>query len=87
MSHMLVDNGIEEIDVACTHGVFVRDALQKLTAVPQIKDIYTTDTVYIPPEKRIPQLHILSVASIFGEAIRRNYERKSIQGLFVFGDE
>lgn len=87
MSHLLIENGIEEIDVACTHGVFVRNALEKLTAVPQIKDIYTTDTVYIPPEKRIPQLHILSVASIFGEAIRRNYERKSIQGLFVYGDE
>jgi ribose-phosphate pyrophosphokinase len=87
MSHLLIENGIEEIDVACTHGVFVRDALQKLTAVPQIKEIFATDTVYIPPEKRIPQLHILSVASIFGDAIRRNYERKSIQGLFVFGDE
>jgi ribose-phosphate pyrophosphokinase len=87
MSHLLIKNGIEEIDVACTHGVFVRDALQKLTAVPQIKEIFATDTVYIPPEKRIPQLHILSVASICGDAIRRKYERKSIQGLFVFGDE
>lgn len=87
MSHLLAENGIEEIDVACTHGVFVRDALQKLTAVPEIKEIYTTDTVYIPEEKRIPQLHILSVASIFGDAIRRNYERKSIQGLFAYGEE
>lgn len=87
MSHLLIKNGIEEIDVACTHGVFVRDALQKLTAVEQIKDIYTTDTVYIPEEKRVPQLHILSVASIFGDAIRRNYERKSIQGLFAYGEE
>jgi ribose-phosphate pyrophosphokinase len=87
MSHMLADYGVEEINVACTHGVFVRDALEKLVAVPQIKEIYTTDTVYIPPEKRVPQLHILSVASIFGDAIRRNFERKSIQGLFVYGDE
>ncbi|MFZ0544851.1 MAG: ribose-phosphate pyrophosphokinase [Candidatus Promineifilaceae bacterium] len=87
MSHMLIENGIEVIDVACTHGVFVGGALEKLTAVSQINEIVTTDTVYIPPEKRVPQLTILSVASIFGEAIRRNYERKSIEGLFVFGDE
>jgi ribose-phosphate pyrophosphokinase len=87
MSHLLIENGIQEIDVACTHGVFVGGALEKLTAVSQINEIVTTDTVYIPPEKRIPQLSILSVASIFGEAIRRNYERKSIEGLFVFGEE
>jgi ribose-phosphate pyrophosphokinase len=62
-------------------------ALEKLTAVPQIKEIVTTDTVYIPPEKRIPELKILSVASIFGKAIKRNYERKSIEGLFVYGDD
>lgn len=87
MSHLLFQNGIQEIDVACTHGVFTRDALERLASVPQIKEIVTTDTVYIPPEKRIPQLTILSVASIFGDAIRRNYERKSIEGLFVYGEE
>jgi ribose-phosphate pyrophosphokinase len=87
MSQLLVENGIKEIAVACTHGVFVGGALEKLSTISQIKEIVATDTVYIPPEKRIPQLHILSVASIFGEAIRRNYERKSIEGLFVYGDE
>jgi ribose-phosphate pyrophosphokinase len=61
--------------------------LEKLTAVSQINEIVTTDTVYIPPEIRTPQLKILSVASIFGEAIRRNYERESIEGLFVYGDD
>ncbi len=87
MCHLLFQNGIQEIDVACTHGVFTRNALERLASVPQIKEIVTTDTVHIPPEKRIPQLTILSVASIFGEAIRRNYERKSIEGLFVYGEE
>lgn len=87
MSHLLIENGIKEIDVACTHGVFVGRALEKLTAVSQINEIVTTDTVYIPPETRIPQLKILSVASIFGKAIQRNYERKSIEGLFVYGND
>ncbi len=87
MSHLLIKHGVEEIDVACTHGVFVGRALEKLTAVSEINEIVTTDTVYIPPETRIPQLKILSVASIFGEAIRRNQQRKSIEGLFVYGDD
>jgi ribose-phosphate pyrophosphokinase len=84
---LLVDQGIQEVWVACTHGVFVRGALERLVAIPQITEIVTTDTVYIPPEQHHPKLHIISVAHIFGEAIRRNYLRQSIGNLFVFGEE
>jgi ribose-phosphate pyrophosphokinase len=73
--------------VACTHGVFVKGGLEKLIAVPEITEIVTTNTVFIPPEKRHPKLHILSVAHVFGEAIRRNYLRQSIGDLFVFGED
>jgi ribose-phosphate pyrophosphokinase len=83
----LVEHGIQEIRIVCTHGVFVREALDRLVAVPQITEIVTTDTVYIPSEKRHPILHVLSVAHVFGEAIRRNYLRQSIGDLFVFGEE
>ncbi|HEX9924392.1 MAG TPA: hypothetical protein VGD99_17175, partial [Anaerolineae bacterium] len=54
--------------------------------IPEIKEIVTTDTVFVPPEKRLPKLHIVSVAPIFGEAIRRNYMRQSIGNLFAFGE-
>jgi len=87
MSRLLVEYGVQEIWTVCTHGVFVRGGLEKLTAVPQITEIVTTDTVYIPSEKRHPKLHVLSVAHVFGEAIRRNYLRQSIGDLFVFGEE
>ncbi len=87
VSRLLIEQGIQEICVACTHGVFVRNALERLIAVPQITEIMTTDTVYIPPEKRHPKLHVVSVAHVFGEAIRRNYLRQSIGDLFVFGEE
>jgi ribose-phosphate pyrophosphokinase len=85
ISNLLIEEGVEEIWVTCTHGVFVRGGLEKLVAVPQITEIVTADTVYIPPEKRHPKLRVLSVAHIFGEAIRRNYLRQSIGDLFVFG--
>jgi ribose-phosphate pyrophosphokinase len=87
LSRILVEQGIQEIWVACTHGVFVHGGLEKLAVVPQITEIVTTDTVYIPPEKRHPKLHLLSVAPVFGEAIRRNYLRESIGDLFTYGDE
>ncbi len=85
LSKILIEQGIEVIWAVCTHGVFVRDAIERLAAVPQIKEIYTTDTVAIPPEKRHPKLHVLSVAHIFGEAIRRNCLHQSIGDLFAFG--
>ena len=86
LSRILIDQGIKEIWLACTHGVFVRDGLDRLTAVPEIKEIVTTDTVYIPSEKRHPKLTVLSVAHIFGEAIRRNFLKESIGDLFVYGE-
>ncbi|HEY4690789.1 MAG TPA: ribose-phosphate pyrophosphokinase [Anaerolineae bacterium] len=82
----LIEQGIERISAVCTHGVFVRQAFERLATVPHIDEIVTTDTVYTPPEKRPPHLRVLSVAPIFGEAIRCNYQRKSIGDLFVYGE-
>ncbi len=87
MSKLLIEYGIQEIWIVCTHGVFVRGGLEKLTAVPQITEIVTTDTVHILSAESYPKLHVLSVAPVFGEAIRRNYLRESIGDLFVFGEE
>ena len=86
ISNLMVEKGIQEIWVVCTHGVFVRGGLERLTAIPQITEIVTTDTVYIPPEKRGSKLRILSVADVFGEAIRRNSLHRSLGDLFVFGE-
>lgn len=83
---MLIDEGIEEILVICTHGVFTRGGLERLANFPQISEIVTTDTVYIPPEKRHAKLKILSVAPIFADAIRHNLYHESLKELFVFGE-
>lgn len=87
MSHLLVKNGIEEIAVVCTHGVFVGDALSRISAENVIAEIVTSDTVSIPEERKTSKLTVLTVANLFGEAIRRNYSRESIDGLFVYGEE
>jgi ribose-phosphate pyrophosphokinase len=87
LSRILIEQGIAEIWVACTHGVFVKGALERLAAIPQITIIATMDTVYISPEKRNSKLQILSTAPVFGDAIRCNYSKQSIGSLFVFGDD
>jgi ribose-phosphate pyrophosphokinase len=87
ISQHLIQAGIEEIWVVCTHGVFVKGALEKLAAIPQITEIVTTDTVYIPPEKRHPKLCIVSIASLLGDAIQMNHAGQSISNLFAYGDD
>ncbi len=86
LSRVLVNEGVEDIMVVCTHGVFSRNGLERLAAVPQISEIITTDTVHIPPEKSHPKLKVLSVAPIFAEAIRHNFSRESLSDLFVYGE-
>ncbi|MGD8395394.1 MAG: ribose-phosphate pyrophosphokinase [Candidatus Eiseniibacteriota bacterium] len=87
LTHVLLDAGIEEIWVACTHGVFVRGALERLAAIPQITEIVASDTVHIPAEKRHAKLQILSVAPVIGDAIARNAARESLEDLFVYGSD
>ncbi len=81
----LSQGGVREIYVICTHGLFIGNALKRLLSIPLITEIVTTDTVPIALDKRPPNLTVLSVAPVFGEAIRRNYMRESIGDLFAFG--
>jgi ribose-phosphate pyrophosphokinase len=87
LSKVLITNGVEHITVICTHGLFVGPSLERLAAIPQIKEIVCTDTVPVPPEKRLPNMTVLSVAPIFGEAILRNYLRESLSGLFAYAED
>jgi ribose-phosphate pyrophosphokinase len=86
ISRVLMEEGVEEILVICTHGVFTRGGLERLAAIPQISEIITTDTVYTPPERKHPKLKILSVAPVFADAIRHNLYHESLNELFVFGE-
>jgi ribose-phosphate pyrophosphokinase len=86
LSQVLIREGVEDIVVICTHGVFSRGGLERLADIPQITEIITTDTVHIPQEKKHPKLTVLSVAQIFADAIRHNINRESLSDLFVFGE-
>ena len=87
LSRMLIKEGVEDITVICTHGVFTRGGQERLADIPQISEIITTDTVYIPEESRHKKLTVLPVGSIFADAIRHNFHHESINDLFAFGGE
>jgi ribose-phosphate pyrophosphokinase len=86
LSRVLIGEGIEDIRVVCTHGVFSHGGLERLALLPQITEIITTDTVHIPKEKMHPKLTVLSVADVFADAIHHNINRESLSDLFVFGE-
>ena len=80
----LRERQVKNVTLACTHGVFCGPAIRRLQSVPEIKEIVTTNTVPIQPEKRLPNMEVLSVAPIFGEAIRCNLMGRSVGPLFAF---
>lgn len=87
LSRVLIEQGVEDITVICTHGVFTRGGQERLADIPQISEIVTTDTVHIPLEKRHKKLTVLPVGSVFADAIQHNFHHESINDLFVFGEE
>jgi len=81
---LLRRQGVEEFYLACTHGLFTGQAIERLKALEPIKQIVTTNTVPLPEEKRLPNMTVLSVGAVFGEAIRRNLAGESVAPLFAY---
>lgn len=86
LCHKLVEYGIEEIHVICTHGLFLGQARQRLDVIPEIVEIVATDTVPLPEERRPEKLVTLYTGSVFAGAIRQNYSQQSIGELFDFAE-
>ncbi len=77
----LKERGAGDIYAAATHGLLSGPAVERLEQSP-IFEVIVTDTIDIPAEKQFPDLEIVSVSNIFGEAIRRTYAEESISTLF-----
>jgi len=78
----LRERRVKRIAVACTHGLFTGEAIPRLAAQSDIAEIVTTDTVPLAPEKRLPNMTILSIAPLLAETIRRIHVGKSVSALF-----
>ncbi|MFB9313438.1 ribose-phosphate diphosphokinase [Nocardioides plantarum] len=79
----LRDQGCTEASVACTHGLFVGAAVERLKDHPMITEVVTTDTVPPPVVPGgWPQLSVLSVAGLLAEAVARIHAGESVSSLF-----
>lgn len=73
--------GANDIYAAATHGVLSGKAIQNLSDAP-VKKVFITDTIYLPEEKAIDKIEVISVASIIAKAIDRVHKGQSVSMLF-----
>jgi ribose-phosphate pyrophosphokinase len=75
------DHGAKEVYMSFVHALLVPPATERL-ATSGVAEIVTTNTIPIPPEKRLPNMKVLSVAPLLGEVILRAHEGRSVGELF-----
>ncbi len=73
---------VQRISLACTHGLFTGKAIERLASC-DLHEIVTTNTVPIAAEKRLPNMTVLSIAPLMGEAIHRIHHGESVSSLFT----
>ena len=76
-----MDKGAKSVTAAATHGVLSDPAIDRLKEAP-IKELIITDTISLKKEKQLPKMKIVSVANVFGEAIKRIHNGESVSALF-----
>jgi len=79
---LLQQRGAERVIACATHAVFSPPALERLSEPGLFEEVLVTNSIPIPPDQRFPQLQVLSVANMLGEAIWRIHEESSVSSMF-----
>jgi ribose-phosphate pyrophosphokinase len=79
----LMDQGASAVYAVITHPVLSGPAIKRIEESP-LKELVTTDTIPLSLEGRsCTKIHVVSVAALLGEAIRRINNEESVSSLFV----
>jgi ribose-phosphate pyrophosphokinase len=69
--------------VCCTHPVLSRPAIERIEN-SEIKEVIVTDTIPLHEDAiNCSHIHVLSVAGLLSEAVRRVYYNDSVSSLFI----
>jgi ribose-phosphate pyrophosphokinase len=83
---LVADGGARQIYIAATHGVLCGKAVERLQSAP-ITGLVLTDTIPLTEEQQqIPNVTVLTVSSLLGEAIKRIHHDESISEIFRSSD-
>lgn len=77
----LRDHGARDIIVSCYHPIFAGNAVERLRAL-NLDEIVVTDSVPLGPEKLLPNMTVISIAPLLGDAIDRIHSGQSVGALF-----
>lgn len=77
----LKDAGATDVYASGTHGIFSEPAIERIQD-SVIKTMVVTDSVYLPEEKRIDEIELMSVSELIGQAIERVHQNRSVSPLF-----
>jgi ribose-phosphate pyrophosphokinase len=78
----LLREGAKRVFAACTHPVLSGPAVDRITG-SGIEKMFVTNTIPLTEKaKTCSKIQVLSVAELFGEAIRRINEGSSVSSLF-----
>jgi ribose-phosphate pyrophosphokinase len=84
-SETLIDNGIKDIICVVTHGIFSKDALEKINKCEYIKEFYVSDS--IPQEQNIKickKIKVFTLSNLLSDCIQRIIMGDPISELFAF---
>ncbi|SCJ68304.1 Ribose-phosphate pyrophosphokinase [uncultured Clostridium sp.] len=76
----LMKMGAKEVSACCTHGVLSGEPISRIAASP-LRELVITDTVPLG-DKRCDKIVVLSVASVFSQAIERIYNDLPVSTLY-----
>lgn len=78
---ILMEKGAAEVLAVATHGVLSDPAVDRLKN-SVLSKVVITDTVPLPPERRIDKIEVLSVAPIIADALDAVFEDTSVSEIF-----
>jgi len=77
----LREHKAKRILAGCIHGFLASTAIQDIEN-SFIEELVITNTLHLPAQKKNPKIKVLSVAKLFGDAIRAIHEGTSVSKLF-----
>lgn len=75
--------GAKRVFAGATHGVLCGNAIENIDD-SDLEMLVVANTAFVPPEKQIAKLTVLSVAQLFAESIRRIHNGESVGELFRY---
>lgn len=77
----LRSHGCLDVFASVVHPVLAGPVVERLEQ-SELKELVTTDSIPIPPEKKIRKIKVLSIAPLLAEAIKRIHRSQSVSYLF-----